>query len=81
MAERPVALPPGFTKEGAVELHDKLDIARRHVVRGREIVAKQRALIASIRDRGRDSASAEDLLQSFERTLGIFEADLAALER
>ena len=63
-----------------MELHDKLDIARRHVVRGREIVSKQRALIASIRDRGRDSASAEDLLQSFERTLGIFEADLAALE-
>jgi hypothetical protein len=60
--------------------HDKLDVAKRHVVRGREIVAKQRMLIASIRSKGRDSGSAEDLLQAFERTLAIFESDLNKLE-
>lgn len=64
-----------------MERHDKLQTAIRHVERAREIVAKQRVLIAAIRSRGRDAEFAEDLLQRFERSLGIFEADLAELTK
>jgi hypothetical protein len=53
--------------------------AHRHVTQGRRIVARQRELITEIRDRGADSTSAEDLLSAFERSLAIFEDDLAAI--
>jgi hypothetical protein len=60
---------------------NRLHLAQRHVSRGREIVARQREIIATIRDVGGDCGQAEDLLSQFERTLVIFEADLAELER
>jgi len=55
--------------------------AQRHVRRGREIVSRQRELIAEIRAGHRDTSSAEDLLQRFENSLAIFESDLADIER
>jgi hypothetical protein len=54
--------------------------ALRHVLKGRTIVAAQRALIASRRSEGKDTADAEDLLSAFERSQAIFEDDLRALE-
>ena len=55
--------------------------AQRHVRRGREIVSRQRELIAEIRAGQRDASSAEDLLRRFENSLAIFESDLADIER
>ena len=57
-----------------------LTLARTHVQKGREIVARQRDLIARMRALRADPARAEDLLGQFERTLRIFEDDLARLE-
>jgi hypothetical protein len=54
-------------------------LAQDHVTGAKSIVARQRALIAEIRARGRDSALAEDLLARFERSLAIFEDDLAEI--
>jgi hypothetical protein len=56
-------------------------LAQHHVLRGRTIVARQRRMVAEMREVGRDSAVAEDLLAQFERTLKIFEYDLAALKK
>ena len=61
--------------------HDHIFLAREHVSKGRQIVARQRALILQIREQRRDPAEAEDLLLRFESSLHIFEEDLARLER
>jgi hypothetical protein len=55
--------------------------ARDHVLRGHEIVARQRTLIQTIRAQGRDAADAEELLMQFEASLRIFEEDLVLLEQ
>jgi hypothetical protein len=57
----------------------KLDQAARHVREGKLIVVRQRALIADLKAGGHDTEAAENLLTLFERTLAIFEADLAAI--
>ncbi|MBV9510786.1 MAG: hypothetical protein JO303_10945 [Caulobacteraceae bacterium] len=54
-------------------------LAAEHVTKGRIIVAKQRALIARLRSLGHDCDPAETLLRQFERSLSIFEQDLADL--
>jgi hypothetical protein len=59
----------------------RLQLAQRHVSRGREIVTKQREIIIGIRKVGGDATLAEDLLSRFEQSLAIFENDLAVLER
>jgi hypothetical protein len=58
-----------------------LTLARAHVEKGREIVARQRVLIGRIRALRADPTQAEDLLAQFERTLKVFEDDLAHLEQ
>ena len=52
--------------------------AEQHVIKGRQIVARQRELIERIRARDGDCDKAEGLLSQFEATLAIFEQDLAA---
>jgi hypothetical protein len=54
-------------------------LAHAHVIKGRRIVARQRELITEIAARGGDCESAQDLLAAFERSLAIFEDDLAAI--
>jgi ATP phosphoribosyltransferase len=54
-------------------------LAQHHVTRARDIIARQRRLIAEIRACGGDSEKAEDLLSTFERSLAIFEDDLAEI--
>lgn len=58
---------------------DPTTLAHNHVTKGRAVVARQRQLITAIRARGGDSENAEDLLAAFERSLAIFESDLAAI--
>ena len=56
-------------------------MASRHVIKARRIVARQRAVVRRMRRAGQDSAAAESLLTSFENSLRIFETDLADILR
>ena len=59
-------------------LDQQIELARRHVLEGRRIVTAQRTRMA----RGQvDGESAHRLLANFERSLEIFEQDLARLLR
>ena len=80
VAERPVVLPPA--KQGHRMISpdaERIQLAQHHVRRGREIVARQRELIAGLRAQSLNIVDAEDLLKVFERSLVIFEEDLANL--
>ena len=57
-------------------LDQLIELAERHVLEGRRIVAAQRERIASGQA---DGESAQQLLLSFEQSLEIFEQDLARL--
>jgi hypothetical protein len=68
--------------ETSIELHEsRLEMAIRHVRVGREIVERQRRLIAAQRGRGHSTCYAESLLATFERSLAVFEDDLASLQK
>jgi hypothetical protein len=54
--------------------------AEGHVHRGREIVLRQRKLIAHLGAQGSDGRVAKELLGAFERSLKVFEDDLAEFE-
>ncbi len=54
----------------------KLEVIARHVLSAREVVRRQRQLIATHKANGRDTELAEKLLDQFERTLAIFEQKL-----
>jgi len=58
----------------------KREMAARHVLEGRRIVAGQKALIERMRASGADTNDAESLLNSFIGSLAIFEDDLRAAE-
>jgi hypothetical protein len=62
-------------------MENVLEMARRHVMKGREIARGQRALVNRLRSHGRDTANAEKTLQLFEQSLKIFEDHLKAIER
>jgi Tfp pilus assembly protein PilF len=57
----------------AMILDQRIELARRHVEKGRLIVARQQALVAQ----GRTGPTAIELLALFERLQEIFEDDLA----
>ena len=59
----------------------RLEMAERHVRQGREIVRRQRELMAEIEARGLDSATEAKLLVAFERSLALFEWDLEMVRR
>jgi hypothetical protein len=59
---------PGMT------LKEKVNLAQRHVDRGREIVKRQRVIAA-----GLGTEFSADLLEQFERTQKVFESDLIDL--
>jgi hypothetical protein len=82
---RPSAITPcGGSRPGYVgrpgghyvTAESNLEQAARHVKEAKRIIASQRALIAKLGDGGHDTQLAKDLLDQFERTLAIFEADL-----
>ena len=51
------------------------------VISGRRIVAAQRGRVTQLRATAKDATEAEALLAQYERSLAIFEDDLARLER
>ena len=55
------------------------EMALQHVISDRRIVAAQRGRVAQLRATGKDAAEA--LRAQYERSLAIFEDDLARLER
>ena len=57
-----------------------LDVARRHVLDGRQLVADQRLRVKRLRAGGCDTHSAERVLRLFERSQDIFEKHLRELE-
>jgi hypothetical protein len=76
-----MATEPGGFKESAKYFEakaiilQKLAMAERHIKEGREIVARQCALITKRKEFGLESTDAEKLLAQFMRTLEIFEDD------
>jgi len=62
--------------------HDKSrkQLALRHVLTGRKIIASQRERIERRRAKGLDATEAERLLAQYERTQEIFESDLKRIQ-
>jgi hypothetical protein len=58
---------------------EMLALARWHVIEGRQIVERQRAIVRLRETSGLDSADARSSLQTFEETLEDFEDHLARL--
>ena len=56
------------------------EMAVRHVLSGRKIVAAQRERVHRLRLEGKDTSEAENLLTQYKRTLAIFEDDLEKLQ-
>ena len=54
-------------------LQRELATAKRHVVRGREIVEQQRERVVKMRAGGHATVTHEELLKQFERTLKALE--------
>jgi hypothetical protein len=61
--------------ERAME-QSKREMAFRHVLDGRRIVARQRERVETLARSGRDTTEAKRTLDLFARTLNIFEDDL-----
>lgn len=59
---------------------NRLQLARRHVTEGRNVIDAQRAHIARLRAQGQDTSREEHLLSRFEQNQTIFDRDLKALE-
>jgi hypothetical protein len=64
---------------GKNAMSEILDIARRYVVDGRQIIAEQRLRVGWLRAMGRDTRDAELTLELFEYSLGILEEHLRTI--
>jgi hypothetical protein len=60
-------------------LFRKLARAERHVLDGRKVVERQRAFISARKEARHDTSYAEKLLDTFERTLAVFEENYRAV--
>jgi hypothetical protein len=60
---------------------ERYEMACRHVLAGRHLIERQRALIDALRSRGADTRDPQNLLRTFEQSQAIFEADLERLSR
>jgi hypothetical protein len=54
----------------------RLAQALRHVRQGEDEVRRQRELVETLRETGRDSGKAEELLETFERSLRLHRSNL-----
>ena len=63
-------------------IETKLEVARRHVVDGQQLILRQKQLIARLRERGNEQLvrDAEMLLARLREMQVLFEAHLAKLE-
>ena len=80
VAERPSRSRLKF-REPPLSRSDTIAQARRHLLRGRDIVANQQRLIDGLAAKGHNTDFAGQLLDRFEQTLMLFEYDLARLSR
>jgi len=62
-------------------IEEPLTSARRHVEWGRLLIARYQQYLKELRDSGRETEVAENLLLELERTQKVFERDLADLEK
>ena len=62
-------------------IDERRTLARSHVEWGRRAIARQQQYVKELRESGRDTEAAENLLAVFERTQRVFEHDLADLEK
>jgi hypothetical protein len=60
---------------------DKLEAVRKHVLRGRRVIERQKLVIARYNAQGRPTAAAEQLLDHFQETQADLEAELARLQK
>jgi dephospho-CoA kinase len=58
----------------------KREMAARHVMSAKRIIANQKSLIERLRLAGLATDNSEALLDQFERTLQLFEEDLHRIE-
>ena len=59
-------------------MEDKIETARQRVASGKAAVERQRALVAEKRSQGVESTASEQLFETLERALVVFEDELAA---
>ncbi len=64
---------------GQNAMSEILDIARRYVVDGRQIITEQRLRVEWLRAMGRDTRDSELTLELFEYSLGILEDHLRTI--
>jgi hypothetical protein len=80
LARRPVPIAPGSLSAFAFEEPpmeaSKKEMAVRHVINGRRIVARQHERVERLARNGLDTTEAKRTLDLFARTLNIFEDDL-----
>ena len=62
-------------------IEERRTSARRHVECGRLLIARYQQYLKELRDSGRGTEVAENLLLELERTQKVFERDLADLEK
>ena len=61
------------------ETESDREMAVRHVIQGRGIVARQRECVERLARKGLDTTQAQRTLHMFTRTLNIFEDDLTRI--
>ena len=75
-----MAQPRGSTISGRMrEGETDLAMVRRHVREGAEHILRQREVVAGLQERGRSTATAEDLLLTLERSQRLHEEHLDRL--
>ena len=60
-------------------LVERIAMAQRHVAIGRDVIVRQRNVVAKKRDPGVDASFAQQLLARFEQSQAMFEDDLERL--
>jgi hypothetical protein len=60
-------------------IDERIAQARQEIDSGRRVIERQQSLIAMRKEQQRSTVFAESLLESFERSQAILEADLALL--
>jgi hypothetical protein len=69
------------TEQSMTAWFHRFEEARRHVAEGRQIISRQRDLVAGLRDRGQSTVKSAQLLAPFECIQEAFEDDLESIEQ
>jgi hypothetical protein len=60
-------------------LEERIALVRHDIDSGRRVIERQRSFITMLKEQRRSTAFAKSLLESFERSQSMLEADLSAL--